>query len=400
MRNPHLRTIPSTDEAAKIIRAIGSEDAGVQIMKLKTVFRAIQVYDLPSRSALIIKQEALACGAEAAISKDALNGKETGILITGTEAQMYRLAEKLAHQYRSLKELGGKIIQILENVERVPAPMKIRKTVFDWKRTYVMGVLNVTPDSFSDGGKFFDSRLAVKRALEMIKDGADIIDVGGESTRPGSEPVSAQDELKRVIPVIKSIRKKSNIPISIDTYKPQVAKAAIDAGADVINDVYGLRQKGMAETAAKLGVPVVIMHMLGKPKDMQAKPEYKDVVAESIEFLQERILAAKAAGANQIIIDPGLGFGKRTGSGTEDNCEILRRLSEYKTLGCPILLGASRKKFIGNLLGGAPEDERLEGSIGAHVIAAQSGANIIRTHDVKETVRALKIADAIKFQKK
>ncbi|MDD5503198.1 MAG: dihydropteroate synthase [Candidatus Thermoplasmatota archaeon] len=396
MRNPHIRFIHDTEEAAKIIRALGSEEAGVQIMKRKAVFRAVQVYDAPSRSALIIKQEALACGAEAAISKEALNGKNTDILITGTEAQMYRLAEKLAHQYKSLKDLGGKIIQLLENAERTSLPIKIRKTVFDWKRTYVMGVLNVTPDSFSDGGKFFDASAALKRALEMVKEGADIIDIGGESTRPGSEPVSADEESKRVIPVIKAIRKKSEIPISIDTYKPEVAKAAIEAGADIINDVYGLRKKGTIETAAKLGVPVIIMHMLGKPKDMQSKPGYKDVVAESIEFLQERIEKAKAAGIKEIIVDPGLGFGKRTGSGIEDNCEILRRLSEYKTLGCPILVGASRKRFIGNILGGAPEGERLEGSIAAHALAAANGANIIRTHDVKETVKALKIADAVK----
>lgn len=396
MRNPHLRMISSTDDAARTIRAVGSEEAGVQIMKRKAVFRAIQVYGAPSRSALIIKQEALACGAEAAISKDALNGKDTDILITGTEAQMYRLAEKLAHQYKSLKELGGEIIRILENAERLPAPIKTHKTDLDWKRTYVMGILNVTPDSFSDGGKFLDANEAVKRAVEMENEGADIIDIGGESTRPGSEPVSAEEELKRVIPVIKAIRKKSKIPISIDTYKPEVARAAITAGADIINDVYGLRQKGMIETAAKLRVPVVIMHMLGKPKDMQAKPEYKDVVAESIEFLQERIEAAKLAGIKQVIIDPGLGFGKRTGSGIEDNCEILRRLLEYKALGCPILVGASRKRFIGNLLGGARENQRIEGSIAAHVIAAHNGANIIRTHDVKETAMALKIVDAIK----
>jgi len=399
MRSPHLRVISGTEEAARIIRAIGSEEAGVQIMKRKSVFRAIQIYDAPSRSALIIKQEALACGAEAAVSREALNGKNTDILIMGTEAQLFRLAEKLAHQYKSLKELGGEIIRILENAERPPAPIKIRGAVFGWKRTYVMGVLNVTPDSFSDGGKFADAKSAVAQAMRMVKEGADIIDVGGESTRPGSEPVRLEEEMRRVIPVIKAIRKKSKIPISIDTCKPEVASTAIAAGADMINDVYGLRGKGMLETAAKLGVPVIIMHMLGKPKDMQANPQYKDVVAESIEFLRERICAAHGAGIKDIIIDPGIGFGKRTSQGAagiEDNCEILRRLAEYKTLGLPILIGPSRKRFIGNVLGGLPENERLEGTLAACAAAAMNGANIVRVHDVKEAVRAIKIADAVK----
>ena len=364
-------------------------------MKHKSVFRAIQIYDVPSHSALIVKQEALACGADAAVSREALNGKNTDILIMGTEAQLFRLAEKLAHQYKSLKDMGREIVRLLENAERLPAPIKIRGAVFGWKRTYIMGVLNVTPDSFSDGGKFLDAGAAAKQALEMEKEGADIIDVGGESTRPGSEPVSAEDELKRVIPVIKAIRKKSKIPISIDTYKPEVAAAAMEAGADMINDVYGLRQNGMTECAAKFGVPVIIVHMLGKPKDMQAKPEYKDVVAESIEFLRERICTARAAGIKNIIIDPGIGFGKRTGAGIEDNCEILRRLAEYKTLGCPVLVGASRKRFIGNILGGLPESERLEGTLAACAIGAIKGANIVRVHDVKEAVRAIKIADAV-----
>ncbi len=264
------------------------------------------------------------------------------------------------------------------------------------RRTLVMGILNVTPDSFSDGGQFFSLESAVERAGQLIREGADIIDIGGESTRPGAEPIPTEEELRRVLPVIRAIRKESTVPISIDTYKATVAEAAVDAGADMVNDISALRfDPQMAKAVARAGVPVVLMHMLGEPRTMQQNPVYTDVVREIKEFLAERIAFARAHGIERIIIDPGIGFGKTT----MHNVEILRRLSELKDLGCPILIGTSRKSFIGKL-GGTEENplpisERLEGTIASNVIAVLNGAQIVRVHDVAAVKKALAIVDAV-----
>lgn len=264
------------------------------------------------------------------------------------------------------------------------------------RRTLVMGILNVTPDSFSDGGRFFSLESAVAHARQLIREGADIIDVGGESTRPGAEPVTAEEELRRVLPVIRAIRKEFSVPISIDTYKAIVAEAALAAGANIVNDISALRfDPQMVEVVAHARVPVVLMHMLGTPQTMQQNPVYTDVVREIKEFLGERIAFARAHGIREIIIDPGIGFGKTVAH----NVEILRRLSELKDLGCPILIGTSRKSFIGKL-GGTEENplpisERLEGTIASNVIAVLHGAQIVRVHDVAAMKRALAIVDAV-----
>ena len=269
--------------------------------------------------------------------------------------------------------------------------MKLGKYILDFRRTLIMGILNATPDSFSDGGLFVDADKAVNHAKQMVNDGADIIDVGGESSRPGSEPVSEEEELRRVKPVIKRLVKEVNVPISIDTYKPKVAEECIKSGAHLVNDITGLRNKKMIKVAAKYKVPVVIMHMKGMPKCMQQNPVYKDVVKEIKDFLGERASEAKKAGILEVIIDPGIGFGKTT----EHNLQILKRLNEFKSLGCPILSGPSRKSFIGNITG-LPVDKRLEGTLAAVSIAVMNGANIVRVHDVKECKRAVQIADAIR----
>ncbi len=264
------------------------------------------------------------------------------------------------------------------------------------KRTLIMGILNVTPDSFSDGGRFLSVESALARARQLIREGADIIDIGGESTRPGAEPVPTEEELRRVIPVIRAIRQESSVPISIDTYKAAVAQAALEAGANIINDISALRfDPQMARVVADARVPVVLMHMLGTPKTMQQNPVYTDVVREIKGFLAERIVFARAHGIEKIIIDPGIGFGKTV----EHNVEILRRLSELKELGCPILIGTSRKSFIGKL-GGTEENplpipERLEGTIASNVIAVLNGAQIVRVHDVAAMKKALAIVDAV-----
>lgn len=264
------------------------------------------------------------------------------------------------------------------------------------RRTLVMGILNVTPDSFSDGGQFFSFESALERARQLIREGADIIDIGGESTRPGAEPVPQEEELRRVIPVIRAIRRESSIPISIDTYKARVAEAALEAGANIINDISALRfDPQMVKIVAQARVPVVLMHMQGEPRTMQQNPTYTDVVREIKEFLAERIAFARAHNIEKIIIDPGIGFGKTVAH----NIEILRRLGELKELGYPILIGTSRKSFIGKL-GGTEENplpvhERLEGTIASNVIAVLNGAHIVRVHDVAAMKKALTIVDAV-----
>lgn len=269
--------------------------------------------------------------------------------------------------------------------------MKFSQFELTFDRTLIMGILNVTPDSFSDGGKFLDANAAIAQAKQMVHDGADIIDIGGESSRPGSEPVSEQEELRRVLPVIRALAPAINVPISIDTYKPAVAQQTLEAGACMINDITGLRDGAMIAVAAKHHVPVVLMHIQGRPKTMQEHPVYDDVIADIKRFFVERIAAAEQAGISDIILDPGIGFGKTT----EHNLQILHRLDEFQELGRPLLIGPSRKSFIGNLTG-LPVEERLEGTIAAAVIAAYNGANIVRVHDVKACKRALLVADAIK----
>ncbi len=264
------------------------------------------------------------------------------------------------------------------------------------RRTLVMGILNVTPDSFFDGGKFFHLESALEHARRLIREGADIIDIGGESSRPGAEPVPEEEELRRVIPIIRALRQETSVPISIDTYKASVAEAALEAGANIVNDISALRfDSRMVKVVARAGVPVVLMHMQGEPRTMQQNPVYTDVVREIKEFFAERIAFTRAHGIEKILIDPGIGFGKTV----EHNLEILRRLGEFRELGYPILIGVSRKSFIGRLCGTdedpLPPSERLEGTIASNVIAVLNGAQIVRVHDVAAHKRALAIVDAI-----
>jgi len=258
-----------------------------------------------------------------------------------------------------------------------------------------MGILNVTPDSFSDGGRYFDKASAIRRAYEMVEEGADIIDVGGESTRPGSEPVPLQEEIDRTIPVIEEISKKIKVPVSIDTYKAEVARRALDAGASIVNDISGLRfDPEMPKVVSQYKVPVVIMHIKGTPRDMQANPIYEALIPEITDYFRESIRLAVESGITEdkIIIDPGIGFGKTF----DHNLEIIKNLREFTLLEKPLLVGVSRKAFIGKILGDAPVSERLEGSEAAAAISILNGANIIRVHDVKEMKKVALVADAIK----
>lgn len=264
--------------------------------------------------------------------------------------------------------------------------------VVDLTHPVVMGILNVTPDSFSDSGRFRDLERALEHALCMVEEGAAFIDVGGESTRPGSAGVSVDEELARVIPVIEHLASRISVPMSVDTSKPEVMHAAIGAGAGMINDVYALRREGAAEMAARLKVPVCLMHMQGEPRTMQHQPVYGDVVADIRGFLQERVDACVAAGIarHRLVVDPGFGFGKSLAN----NLSLLKHLDQFSSLGVPLLAGISRKSMIGAVLD-APVEQRLIGSVTAAVIAAQRGASILRVHDVHETVQALRMIMAV-----
>jgi dihydropteroate synthase len=262
----------------------------------------------------------------------------------------------------------------------------------DLSRPKVMGIVNVTPDSFSDGGKYESTEKAVEHALTLVEEGADILDIGGESTRPGATPVPLDEELHRVIPVIEQLAKHAGVPISIDTYKPDVMRAAIAAGIDIVNDVRGLQEPGAMDAVAGSRAGVCLMHMQGTPQTMQLEPRYEDVVGEVKAFLAERLRSAEAAGiaAERVVLDPGFGFGKRT----VHNLQLLRNLTEFAELGRPLLVGLSRKSVLGTIAG-ADIYVRLHASIAASVISAMKGARIVRVHDVKATADALKIVTAV-----
>ena len=265
----------------------------------------------------------------------------------------------------------------------------------DLSKPRVMGIVNVTPDSFSDGGKFNTTEKAIEHALQLVEEGAEILDIGGESTRPGATPVPLDEELKRVIPVIEGLR-DVGVSLSIDTYKPQVMQAAITAGADIVNDVCALREPQALEIVAASKAGVCLMHMQGRPQTMQADPQYDNVVSEVTDFLKARLDAAEQAGIDRsrIVLDPGFGFGKRTAH----NLTLLNHLNDIQALGLPLLIGLSRKSVLGQVVGSSV-DERIHASIAASVVSVMKGANIVRVHDVKPTIDALKIVQAVMNEK-
>jgi dihydropteroate synthase len=260
------------------------------------------------------------------------------------------------------------------------------------RRPLIMGILNVTPDSFSDGGSFYETEKAYRRAMEMVEGGADLIDVGGESTRPGAKSIGADEEISRILPVIEALAPKIPVPMSVDTRRAAVARAALGAGCRMVNDVTACGDPGMGEVAAQFGVPIVLMHMKGEPESMQADPRYDDVVSEVRSFLAERARIVKRSGLedDMIVLDPGIGFGKRF----RDNLDLIRSISALESLGHPVMIGASRKRFLGELLGAEPR-ERLSGSLAVAAWCFRSGVDLIRVHDVKETAGLFRVMDAI-----
>lgn len=387
--------ISNKEEAIKELSRFGEIDEyfSSEFNPEKFVHINLKIEDVNDEVArLIFEEVARYLKADVLISKLKLNGQRD-LLLSIKAADVEHFINMLMNFPGQGEIIGDELARAVKGFFYNDMVYKFGNKEFDFsKRTYVMGILNVTPDSFSDGGKYFSLDLAIEHAVKMVEDGADIIDIGGESTRPGSEPVPLEEELRRVIPVIKEVVKRVDVPISIDTYKSEVAKQALDNGASIVNDISGLRfDEKMVDVIANYKASVVLMHIKGTPKTMQQNPEYDDVISEIYDYLSKSIEIAQGAGIEQIIVDPGIGFGKRL----TDNLEIIRRLREFKALGYPVLIGVSRKSFIGNILN-LPVDQRLEGTAGAVAISVWNGANIVRVHDVKEMVRVVKIVDAIK----
>ncbi|MFH0855494.1 MAG: dihydropteroate synthase [Candidatus Omnitrophota bacterium] len=391
-----ILSISKEKSLKQLMREINVDSCGIKIMLPKAQSYLLKVDSLSNVSANILKQEMLSLGADAALSRDCLTGKakKTGCLIMGNLSQFARLANKLHKQPFGLDRMAQELKSALKNFRNDNPVLAIGKHKFNFgSRSYIMGIINVTPDSFSGDGLSLRSVDEIAGlAQEMEKDGADILDLGGESTRPGARPVSLKEELSRVIPVVKALSKRIKAPLSVDTYKPEVAKQALDNGASLVNDITALRNVEMAKIISRYKAGVVIMHMRGWPRSMQKNPGYISLIDEITAYLSAAVNKGVAFGIarEKIIIDPGIGFGKTL----ENNLEIVRRLKEFKTLGRPILAGPSRKSFIGGILN-APAGERLFGTIASCVIAAENGANILRAHDVKALKQALLVKDKI-----
>ncbi len=382
----------------KELLKVGVSQEAIPIFLKKSKMVALKLESLSQASCNILKQIALTCDSDCAIHRKVIYGRKKkgdAILIT-TIRGLEKICEKLAYQPEFLKGLKESLENFLKSYkEKDSFLLKFKDRTYNLKdRVLLMGILNLTPDSFYDGNKFRNVKEAVDYALKMEEEGADIIDIGGESTRPGSEPVPLKEELNRVLPVLKELKKRVKIPISIDTYKSEVARICLDEGCEIVNDISALNfDKKMANVIAFYNAYCILMHIKGKPKTMQKKVYYKDVIKEIYDYLKARIDYAVDNGIKRekIIIDPGIGFGKLL----EHNLEIIRRLEEFKSLNLPILIGHSRKSFIGKILNYEEAEKRLFGSLGCAVLLALKGANILRVHDVKETKEAIKIYEAI-----
>jgi dihydropteroate synthase len=389
----------SLPEAEDCLKKIGVEPYGIASMGTKMSHLNLLIEGLKPKVANIIKQEMLSLGGDAAVSRGAVDCsiEKTDVLIMGTKKQILRFIEKVALQPFGLKAIASDLRELLRNLSKESFQLKTPRRAIDLSgRTLVMGVINATPDSFSDGGTINSEEEGLRQAMKLLGEGADILDVGGESSRPGAEPVPLREELRRVVPLIRRIARETGIPVSIDTTKAEVARQAIDAGAEIINDITALRGDGrMARVAASAGVPVILMHMRGTPSSMQiGNLAYASLIGEILDFLEDRIEKASSSGiqTENLVIDPGIGFGK----GVDDNLRLLRHLGEFKALGRPICVGVSRKHFTGKITGVTRPAERIEGTAAAVTAAILNGASIIRVHDVGAMKRVAAMADAIR----
>ncbi|HRS83764.1 MAG TPA: dihydropteroate synthase [Smithellaceae bacterium] len=384
-------------EAVALFQRIGVDPYGVRAMTPKTRHVNILLSSQPCKIANILKQEMLSLGADAAVARGSVSCTvdATDVLLMGTLKQIGALSGKIEKQPFGLGGIARDLRSLLDRLENRRLVLKTpRREIVLGERTLIMGVLNVTPDSFSDGNRYLDRIRAVERGRQMAEEGADIIDIGGESTRPGAQTVLLKEEIARVLPVVEELAAKLTVPVSVDTMKARVAEKALEAGAEIINDVSALAgDRKMASVIRKADAALVLMHMRGTPADMQSgNLHYDDLTGEILSFLERAVGKALAAGIGleRLVVDPGIGFGKTY----EDNCRILNRLDEFKSLGLPLLVGTSRKAFIGSVTGDAA-DRRLEGTAATVAAAVMNGCHIVRVHDVAAMKKVAAMTDAI-----
>lgn len=395
---PYVLFLKEPKDLIEEFKKIGVDWGGIKIMRPKGSLKAVKISALPVFLANILKQQMLSLGGDAAISRGSITGqsKVTDCIILGTPSQLTSLNQKLKNQPFGFSEIADKISETLENAGRKNYILSLagKKKLALGRRTLIMGVINVTPDSFSGDGLLLHHGVsALSLAQDLVDNGADILDIGAESSRPGSKRISAKAEMKRVMPVLKSLAKKISVPLSIDTTKSEVAHAALDSGVSIVNDISALRfDKKMLKIAARFKAGVILMHMQGVPFSMQKAPVYDDVVKEVFFFLDEAVKRVCDGGmdVDRIIVDPGIGFGKNL----KHNIEILRRLSEFKSLGRPVLVGLSKKRFIGEIIK-REVNQRQWGTAAAVTLAIANGADIVRVHDVGEIKQVAAVSDAI-----
>lgn len=403
--NLRMLSLDYPQEVEKYMRQLDVYKEGIKIMSPKANCFLVNLEGISSVAANILKQEMLSISGEVAVPKDVITGRshDSRCLIMGNLSQFRHLSGKLKRQPFGLSVVSERLNELIDNYLRDKFSVDTgRHKLILGRRTLIMGIVNLTPDSFSGDG-FYAFRgnhrirqlqdLIVNDIEKMVGDGADIIDIGGESTRPGSRSVRPKEEIERVVPIIKRIAKRIKVPISIDTYKPEVAKAALESGADIVNNIMGISNDSkLLKIASSYRAALILMHIKGKPRTMQKKPKYECLMGEINSSLEKSINFANSLGVKRekIIIDPGIGFGKTL----EHNLEILKRLSEFKSLGRPIMVGPSRKSFIGKVLD-LPVDDRLMGTAAAVSVAIKNGAHIVRVHDVKKMKQLTKLTDAI-----
>jgi dihydropteroate synthase len=393
---PRLLAVPTPELAARELRRIRVDAAGIAQMVPKMRTLCIHLPKLQCRQANILKQEMLSLGGDAAVARGtvACSIDATDCVLIGTAKQLSRLGRKLKAQPFGLPELGGELESLLAQVAAAPSVWKTSRRLLSLQRPLIMGILNLTPDSFSDGGRCSDPGRAVEAALQMEADGADIIDIGGESTRPGAAAVSSEEEQGRIIPVIERLAGLLKCAISVDTWKSAVADRALGAGAEIINDISGFSfDPEMAGLAAATGAGVVLMHTRGMPDKMQQNTVYENLMDDVTAGLRSSVTKAREAGVagDCIAIDPGIGFGK----GAAGNLELIRRLAEFTGSGLPILVGPSRKSFIGTVLGREHTDDRLFGTAAVVALSVTHGASILRVHDVRAMRDVADMAHAV-----
>lgn len=379
--------IGNLDKAKKQLQMIQVSSQGIEIMAPKMLHLNVKLLNVKLGAANILKQEMLSIGAEAAISRDVIIGKAllSDLILSGTIDKFQKLIKKLDYQtIFGLPDIKKSLIELIRISSTSESDrIAMNNTFLDLSPVKIMGILNCTPDSFSDGNKYLDTDKAFQHAMQMIEDGADFIDLGGESSRPGIEPISAQEEIARILPVLKLLKAKTTVPISIDTYHAETVRIALLEGAEIINEISALNfDKDMIKVLGQFKqAPIILMHMLGEPRTMQQNPTYVNVLEDILKYFEERISFCEEHNIDKsrLILDPGIGFGKRF----EDNLLILNNLESFKSFGLPVLLGTSRKSFINQIYESKPE-ERLCGTLATTALAFEKNINIVRVHDVKE----------------